>query len=365
MQQRTLIPLAVATVAVVAVAGWLVTRQDKPATAIASAGPLYPGLAASIDKAARIEFSQGGQSVTVTRKNGAWTVDQRHGYRADRDLVKSTVVGLAEAKIEEPRTSQPDLYPRIEVEDPGKKGAKSRHLSVKDADGKVLADLILGKENFRSALSRQHAYYVRRTGEAQSWLIDTPMEVPSAESIRWIDRALPKLERPRMMAMSVTQADGTTTVSMKRGKPEDADYSVTGLPDGAKVNQQAVNAMAGAVNLFSIDDVEPFDPARFAQGTTAVYKTFDGVVVTIRQVKDGDSRWLHFETSFDPATAQAFAKDSKAPGLLPVKDAEAKAKEWQDLYGAWSYKVADAMGDEFARKPDDFVEKPKETSPSK
>lgn len=355
MQQRTLLPLAAVTVAVVALAGWYVSREDQPSTEIAAAGPLYPDLAAAIDKVTRIEFTDAEKKATVSRKGDTWVVDDKSSYPANLDLVKSTVVGLAQAKIVEPRTADPSLYARIGVEDP-KPGATSKHLVLQGADGKALADLIVGKENFQTAMTRGQSFYVRRAGEPQSWLINTVMEKLEGDPLRWIDRTLPKLERERLMAIDVKQADGAT-VAMKKTAPADADYALTGLPDGAKVKKVAVNEMAGAVNLFAIDDVAPFDAAKFAGGTTATYKTFDGVVLTIRQVKDGDSRWLHFEAAYDPETAKAFA-DSKAPGLLPVADAEAKAKEWQTRYAAWSYKVADAMGDSFARKADDFIEKP-------
>jgi hypothetical protein len=355
MQQRTLLPLAAVTAAVVALAGWYVARQDPPATNLTNAGPLYPGLAGAIDTVARIEFQEGGKTAVIVRKDDVWGVEDRHGYPANLDLVKSTVVGLAQAKIVEPRTSQPDLYPRIGVEDPGAPGATSKRLTLKDADGKALADLIVGKENFQTAMSRGQSNYVRRAGEAQSWLITAPMERLAGDSIRWIDRTLPKLERERLASIIVRQADGAA-VSMTKTQPADASFAVTGLPAGTKVKTAAVDEMAGAVNLFAIDDVEPFAAKRFEGGTAAVYTTFDGVVLTIRQAKDGDSRWLHFEAAYNAEAAKPFA-DSKAPGLLPTADAEAKAKEWQTRFAAWSYKVSDAMGDSFARKADDFVEK--------
>lgn len=360
MQQRTLMPLAVVTVAVVALAGWYVSREDQPVTEIAAAAPLYPDLTAAIDAVTRIEFADTEKKATVSRKGDVWVVDDKSGYPANLDLVKSTVVGLAQARIVEPRTADPTLYARIGVEDP-KPGATSKHIVLQGADGKALADLIIGKENFQTAMTRGQSFYVRRAGEPQSWLINTVMEKLEGDPIRWIDRTLPKLERERMMYADVKQADGAV-VSMKKAAPADADYALTGLPQGVKVKKVAVNEMAGAVNLFAIDDVAPYDAAKFAGGTVATFKTFDGVVLTIRQVKDGDSRWLHFESAFDAETAKAFG-DSKAPGLLPVADAEAKAKDWQSRYAAWSYKVADAMGDSFARAADDFIDKPDAAQP--
>lgn len=355
MQQRTVMTLGGAAVVVAGLAVWMVGNQDKPATEITAEGPLYPDLVRAVDDVAKIEVMEGGKTVSISRKAGVWGVDAKQGYPASLDLVKTTVVGLAEARILEPRTNQPELYARIGVEDPGLAGAASRQVTLQDEGGKTLAALIVGKENFQTAAVRGTVNYVRRAGETQSWMVRSPMERLTADPIRWIDRTLPKLERDRIMAVEIKQGDGAT-VLMKRDQPTTADYALTGLPEGAAVKKSVVTEVTGAVNLFSIDDVAKLDVAKFAGGTTAVYRSFDGVVLTIRQVKDGDSRWLAFDSAFDADAAKPFA-DSKAAGLLSPADAEAKVKEWQGKYAAWAYKVSDAMGDSFARKADDFVQK--------
>jgi len=219
-----------------------------------------------------------------------------------------------------------------------------------------LADLIIGKQDFQTASAREESWYARRAGEKRSWLIRTPMGSLGADPVKWIDRSLPKLERERVASIEIKGTDGGL-VRLSRVDPANEEFAVSGLPQGAKVRKSAVTEATGAINLFSIDDVAKLDPAKFAGGTQAVYRSFDGVVLTVRQVREGDNRRLAFSAGWDADTAKAFA-DSKAPKLLPLVEAEGQVKDWNARYADWSFVVPESMGDVFARTAVDFVEKP-------
>ena len=60
---------------------------------------------------------------------------------------------LADMTLVEPKTDKPDLYPRLEVEDPGK--GKSTLVTIKDKSGADIARLIVGKRALRPARRRQ------------------------------------------------------------------------------------------------------------------------------------------------------------------------------------------------------------------
>lgn len=357
MQRRILMPLGAAAFVAVVLAGWQLALKPTPTADFGAETPLYPGLVGKLDDAARVEYFEAGKKVVVVKApTGFWGVEAKSNYAADRDLVKTVLVGLAQAVAVEPRTDNPDLYARIGVEDPSAPDAKSKRLTVTDAKGGVLADLVVGKQDFHTVTTRDQNYYARRAGERRSWLIRTPLEVLQADPIKWIDRSLPKMERERVASIEI-KGSGGGTVRLSRSKPTDEDFAVDGLPRDAKVKKTAVTEATGAVNLFSIDDLAKLDPAKFATGATqAVYRSFDGVVLTIRQVKEGDNRRLAFSATYDAAFAKLFA-ESKAPKSPPA-DAEAQVKDWNARYADWSYVVPDSMGDVFARDAADFVEKP-------
>jgi len=357
MQRRILMPLGVVAVIAVGLAGWQIARKPTPAADFGSETPLYPELIGKLDDATRVELSEAGKKVVAIKATtGFWGVEAKSNYAADRDLVKNVLVGLARAVSVEPRTDNPDLYARIGVEDPSAPDAKSKRLTVTDAKGGVLADLIIGKQDFQTASAREESWYARRAGEKRSWLIRTPMGSLGADPVKWIDRSLPKLERERVASIEIKGTDGGL-VRLSRVDPANEEFAASGLPQGAKVRKSAVTEATGAINLFSIDDVAKLDPAKFAGGTQAVYRSFDGVVLTVRQVREGDNRRLAFSAGWDADTAKAFA-DSKAPKLLPLVEAEGQVKDWNARYADWSFVVPESMGDVFARTAVDFIEKP-------
>ena len=65
------------------------------------------------------------------------------------DKVRALVVALADMRLIEAKTSMPERYARLEVEDPEPEDAKSRLVRVESADGTVLAEVILGKRRHR------------------------------------------------------------------------------------------------------------------------------------------------------------------------------------------------------------------------
>ena len=65
------------------------------------------------------------------------------------------LLGLADLAFVEPKTKKPDLYPRLELEDADKKGAKSTLVTVSDDKGSLLGEIIAGKRSVDAAGRRQ------------------------------------------------------------------------------------------------------------------------------------------------------------------------------------------------------------------
>ena len=90
------------------------------------------------------------------------------------------MAGLADLRLLEAKTDQADRHARLEVEDITAKDAKSRQVTLAGADGKPLADLIVGKQNYTSDLNGLRGVYVRKPGNAQAWLAQGSVELPTA-----------------------------------------------------------------------------------------------------------------------------------------------------------------------------------------
>ncbi|MGQ9367746.1 DUF4340 domain-containing protein [Azospirillum sp. ST 5-10] len=352
MRTRSLAILAVATALTVAAAGVAVTRKPAGVVDAPAAGPLFPDLEDRINDVARVEITSSKGTVTVARAGqGPWMVQEKDGYAADVDQVKSLVVALAGMTAVEPRTALPDLYPRIGVEPVGP-GAASVGVTLSGADDKPLAALLVGKTAAASP-GGGTALYVRKPDTAQSWLARASLAPPDTDPLRWLDRAMPQIPRDRVKAVEIRQSDGTV-VTLSRPDPQTADFAVTGLAEGTTPRQSTVDETAGALAYLSFEDVRRADPGLFADAPTAIVRTFDGVVLTVRTAVHEDANWLAFAAAFDPEQAAAGAAN---PALLTPEAAKAQAAEWQARFSGWAYRVFDATADRFRRPPAGFVAK--------
>jgi hypothetical protein len=169
MKPRTLVLLALATLLSVLAA--VVVESRQPANLSGTGGgAVFPDLAGRINDAAKIVVQTAVGKFAVEHKGDGWAVADKYDYPAKFDVVKQTLVGLAQLRTIEAKTAEPSLYPRLEVEDATGKDAKGELLTVEDGKGGKLASLILGKRRFARGADRAVELYVRKPEEARSWL---------------------------------------------------------------------------------------------------------------------------------------------------------------------------------------------------
>ena len=85
-----------------------------------SAGAAFvPGLAAALNDVERVTLTKaGGETVaTLERRGDAGSWSRRARYRADVAKLRQSLRALADAKILETKTSNPEFYARLGVED--------------------------------------------------------------------------------------------------------------------------------------------------------------------------------------------------------------------------------------------------------
>jgi hypothetical protein len=125
----------------------------------ASAGELLlPELAADLDSVVSIAITGAGAERLVSlERNGAgdgsgWVVAEQDGYPADPATVTSLLIALAEARIVEEKTANPDFHPRLGVEAIASPDATGLELALVAGDGSrhavVLGDAYTGGQRY-------------------------------------------------------------------------------------------------------------------------------------------------------------------------------------------------------------------------
>lgn len=363
MRHKTLAIFAAVTL-ILAIAAFIVQSGRVGPTARSGGDLLFPGLAGELNGVASLAVLADGERLTLARDGNEWVVTERGGYPARFEAVKKVLIGLAELKTFEAKTAEPASYARIEVEDPEGEDAKSKLVTVTDGDGKTLAALVVGKRRFAKGGLGPIMNYVRRAGEAQSWLASGDLDI-GGEFADWIDRSLLDISSDRMRRVTLTPADGRPVV-IARAAGADNKLTVENLPEGAQISSESdVRNRASVLFGLTLDDVRPAALVPFASkgAGKAEYRTLDGLVIRIDTAKHEDRTWIAIEAALDQAgraewdAAQAGGEDETAKRLT-LDDVKEEVEEINQRTRGWAFAVPGYKLDYIRSTLDDLLKKP-------
>jgi len=277
---KSLLVLIVATLAAIVMA-WNITLNRAPSTEIAKQA-LYPYLMDAVNTVAHVEVREHDRVVELSLDAQQWKLTSTDSYPAQASSVKALVLGIAELEVLETKTSQPERYSRLGVEDVAQHGATSRQVTLKDAAGNTLANLIVGKNKTGAGPSRSSiaGLYVRKHDTAESLLAAGAVN-PSADPSLWWDDSVMDLSSERIREIRI-ERPGSGPLVLTR-EEFDADFTLAQIPTNKKLKSPAVLAsMANALSALSFDDVRASGSVELPHDTTVTtYSTFDGLVVTV------------------------------------------------------------------------------------
>lgn len=333
-----------------------------------SSGKLFaPSLEAALNDIERVTITKANNETVVTleRKPDGWVAANKNGYAADIGKLRQGLRALAEAKILEQKTANPELYSHLGVEDIS--GEKAAGVAVTlTAKGKDLPTLILG-----NADGSKHRY-VRRAGEAQSYLIDKNPEFARGVG-QWLDAQIFDVRSDRIAQVTITQPDGQV-VRISKPNKDAANYDVADVPKGRELLYPGVaNVIGNSLRELNLEDVEPAAASPPAKPAVVEFHTFDGLVVRAEGDKRGDASWVGFTASVDtaqaaraaaatapapPAEGAAAPADTSKPAAAP--DPAAEAARINAKVGPWRYKIATFQYDQMTRRLSDLLKPPAE-----
>jgi len=315
MNSNRSIALGVIALAVLGT-GLLVANLRSGGDAVA-AKELYPALKKEADNinAVRIFKAGDARAVELLRKDQNWTVSERNGYPADVAKIRKLILAMSDAKIAEEKTSNPQSYAALGVEDVSAKEATG--IRVELAGAKTPVNLIVGKPG------NANKVYVRRAGEKPSWQLNTGIEAPTLVDA-WLKRELLDVAGDRIQSAEIKVGD--KAYSANKATRADREFKVEGAPKGKEVPAGAANSLATALQGLSLSEV------RTAQefgspppNATATIKTFDGLVVQVNGWLQDTKHYVTLATSFDEAQAKKFPVQPAAaePAKEPNKSEQA------------------------------------------
>src|SRR5436305_9798914 len=337
MRQRSFLVLLAATVIVAAAAIVVLAAGDRTASPAPSGERALPGLAAKLGDLAWVGLSRGPTKIDFAAVNGSWAVVEKGNYPAAQGKMRQLLLGLADLTLVEPKTERPELFVRLDLDDPA--NGKATDLKLNDRIGQTVAELIVGKRRADRLGTGNDAAYVRKPGIERAWLARGSLEV-GGEIIDWLDRRILDIPAARIASVTLTASDGAT-LTLSRAQPAERFAVADPLPD-TKFKPAALAEPAGALAALDLADVKPAadQPMPDSGVATASFATFDGLKLDLRLVSRENGDWIAIAASGqDPAEVEAKAINAKV--------------------GGWSYAVTPDRAKLLRTRLADLVEPPK------
>lgn len=302
MQNRKLLILAGAAAAML-VGGLMLTRQQAPQSdARAADQPLLPALGTKLGQLDALTITEGGGKVAVDlRRDGdRWVLANKANYPADVGQLRSFLGKLADAKLREQKTANPERHAALGLEDVEATDARSLMVTLGGVDPAV--KLITGSLSTAGAAGT----FVRFAGEPQSWLASGTLRPETALS-NWISAEIVNLPANRLKSATITAPDGAVVSVLKNG-PDDANWAIQDLPKGKEPSSEfAGNALTSTPDNLRLEDVlKADDVAPVGEVWKARYATFDGVIVDLELWQQDGREHIRVGASLDDARHQAW-----------------------------------------------------------
>ena len=302
--------------------------NDRHGTGIAGE-PLLPDFRAVADAVTEVRIARqtGDEGATVQRQDDSWALGERDDYPVDVAKLRQLIIALADAEIVEEKTSNPEQYHRLGVDDPeaGGEGAKVVVTGPDFSYAVILGDTAQG--DYR---------YARIAGNATSYLIDEDPDVPESPS-GWLLPDIVDIESSRVRRVAIAHADGETIV-IEKATVEQTDFDVLDVPEGRELSYPTVgNGIGSGLSMLELEDVRAHVDA--ASTTNVEYLTWDGLAVSVDIVSGEEESWISFAAA--------------AQGDVETTSNEADAINAR--VSGWQYQLADHKKNLLSRRWDDVL----------
>ncbi len=379
MSPRTFVIWWIAAAAAIAAAIVAVSGQPGLTTAAVSSDPAFPDLRARPDAVATVEIATAEARFTLERRDDQWVAIDRYDYPVDAQQVLDLISALADMRLLEAKTSRPDRFARLEVEDVDRVDARSRHIRLTDGDGEVLAEAYIGKRVSQASRYATGGTYVRRGGDDRAWLASGSLDV-SESVVDWLASEIVDIPRTEVRHVGAVPADGEAYAASRTDA--DAEMTLEDLPEGQTPDQTAVNRTASLLVGARLADVRPAAEIDMPDRRSFVsVTTFDGVQVLAELATVEGEPWAVFtaryvgplsedampaedasednaEADGDPAgdeEAPVAAEGSEDESAAAAEAARTRAEDVARSLDGWAFRLEDSIAERLNRSLEDLL----------
>lgn len=318
-----------------------------------------------IAEVAEIAVRDAKSEVHIFKQGAAWKVRERADFPADVDRIADLLLKAVELKIVQTEGLSETQRTHFELVEP-RPGAAGEGtgtvLELKDASGKALARLLLGKKLMKRtevqtapgapphAMDMPAGRYLLSGGDA-AWIavVSEPLNQVEATPAAWLSKAIFHIDR--VQSVAVAGPDGKSRWTLARAKEGDL-WSFAGLAE--KPDPQKAEDVVSPLYEISLADVVA-DPAKVPTGldkpVVAHVQTFDDLTYALKiGAKAGDDRYYaQVAQSGEPPKVRtpekgesASDKDKRDKEFAEQRSKLLRRLERERRFEQWSYELPKA-----------------------
>ncbi|PID40971.1 MAG: hypothetical protein CR984_00460 [Proteobacteria bacterium] len=374
MKVKTFVILLVAAGVLVALV-YLRLGSEKQAGSDDMGETLFAEL--PVNTVARIIIADTDNKVTLTKGENFWQVQERNGYPADFDELRDTVVKLSRLKIGRSFTSTDDSLKRLSLMPPSTadKDAGGTQISLVDAAGKTIADVILGQTR-KAEGGGSGGQYLKTVDGDTVYLVDNNFRFLKTAPAEWLRKEILDIKSDLVSSVTCYAGDNPKPVYTLQRPEKGKAVQVTPVPEGREADASKIDQVMDALSPLSIDDVAAADGSAAHTGHRLVYSLLDGREITILPAAVGGERYTirvvaagALKRAVDDAEKQeaSAVKDDDAENAAQADDAATSVKTSQEInrdLGPWVFSIKKWQFDSFITQPDGLLNEVEDQSKS-
>ena len=327
-----------------------------------------------VNQVAEVTITDAENRTTLIKGEAVWQVEERSGYPADFDQLRDTVVKLSRLKIGRSFAGGPESLARLSLLPPSdaNTSAGGTRITLKDASGTVLADLVLGQIRSTEG-GGSGGQYLKKADEGTVFLVDASFRFLKTSPAEWLQKELLNIKADTVESVSCYAGEGRepvyTVVRPEKGK----NAELTAVPEGRSADANRIDQVMEALAPLTVEDVQPADgPSAIAsERPRLVYHLFDGREIDIFPASEGDESYSLQVAAREPSVEETpsavetlpekdEAKEQKEEDAENVKEpAPRSAKEINDALGPWIFSIKKWQFDSFVTQSESLLKEVK------
>jgi hypothetical protein len=300
MNSKAFVTLAAVTgLAVVGAGAAVVSQYGAYSIQRPSDEPFFPDLETRRAEIAKVVVETPRYRLELQKSGDQWVVANQGNYPVNATQVMNLVTGLTALRRFETKTSNPDLFPGIWVEDPGEDAASSL-LAVEDANGGELASLIVGKISNSIGFNPLGGTFVRAPGDNQVWLAEGRVGIPLTFT-DWFQQIV-HVSGPDLRRVTIREGGEVVfeaaKVDLTLGRYELVSVANPGIEGEIIASDTNVKQMGQGVVSTTFDQARAASDVAFADTDRIItFETAKSLTLTVQIHEQDGVPWVKYTAS--------------------------------------------------------------------